>query len=232
MPERFEELDERAPSPAPARDRDAAGDGDSGYDIGRLLAFSDGVFAIAITLLVLGLPVPALADRESDAALLHALIGLGPTLATFALSFYLVGAFWIRHHRMFRSIVRVSRGLLWLNLLTLFLICLTPFTAGVFARYIGTYVAVVLYAGGLTLVGIAFSVVRIYVDRQGLLRVPLERRERLANVLQAVGMPISTIVFMLVFRYNGWVAGACLAAVQVGVNLARRRLRARPGTRR
>jgi len=77
------------------------------YDISRLMAFSDGVFAVAITLLVFNVQVPAIAQNDALSRLPAALLETAPRLLTFALSFFLVGFYWIRHHQLFRQVVSV-----------------------------------------------------------------------------------------------------------------------------
>jgi len=100
-----------------------------GYDVSRLLALSDGVFAIAMTLLVLDIPAPG--SLHSDAELLQALRRVMPNVLTFGLSFALVALYWIGHRRLFRDVARTSAFLVQLNVLLLLLVCLVPFTAGV-----------------------------------------------------------------------------------------------------
>src|SRR5437868_14520220 len=83
---------------------------------GRLEAFSDGVFAIVITLLVLELRVPMFAHHPSSNELLHAVRAMWPKLVAFVSSFIVVGIYWVSHHNMFRLIRRPDRTLLWINL--------------------------------------------------------------------------------------------------------------------
>jgi uncharacterized membrane protein len=148
--------EERAPVDA-ERERD--------YDIGRLMAFSDGVFAIAITLLVLNVPVPDIAQPDARSRLPAALLKAGPPVLTFALSFFLVGFYWIRHHQLFRQLVRVDVWLLWLNLIVLFLISLLPFSSGVVGRYFATVIAAEVYAVNLAAIALAFSALYLYATR-------------------------------------------------------------------
>ncbi len=86
-----------------------AGAGRSGYDLGRTLAFTDGVFAIAITLLVLTIPIPRFPGSPTNAELWRALLGQAPHLIGFAVSFYVVGAMWVAHHGLLRHLERVNR---------------------------------------------------------------------------------------------------------------------------
>lgn len=152
------EQDERAPGRT-ERSRDD-------YDVGRLLAFSDGVFAIAITLLVLGIPVPQLGDHPSEAALRRALLDLLPSLFGFVLSFALVGLYWSLHHQMLRALLRCDARVLTLNLALLLTICLIPFSAALLARYGDFPVAVQVYAANLTFTGFAFAAQRLHLTRK------------------------------------------------------------------
>jgi uncharacterized membrane protein len=97
------------------------------YDPARVLALTDGVFAIVITLLVLEVHVPELTGGHS---LNEALAELRPSLVAFVISFILAGMYWVGHRDLFALIRRTDRGLVWLNILYLLPLCLLPFGAG------------------------------------------------------------------------------------------------------
>ena len=147
-------------------------DPERAYEIGRLMAFSDGVFAIAITLLVLNVPVPDIPQAEATSRLPAALLDTGPRLVTFALSFFLVGFYWIRHHQLFRRLIDVNVWLLWLNLVVLFLVCLLPFSTGVVGRYASAVVGAEVYAVNLAAIALSFTALSVYATRDRLVRVP------------------------------------------------------------
>ena len=147
-------------------------DRERAYGIGRLMAFSDGVFAIAITLLVLNVPVPDMAQGDAMSRLPAALLATGPRLLTFALSFFLVGFYWIRHHQLFRQLVDVDVWLLWLNLVVLFLVCLLPFSSGVVGRYSYTVVGAEVYAVNLAAIALSFTALSFSATRRQLVRLP------------------------------------------------------------
>ena len=119
-------------------------EGSAGYE--RVVAFSDGVFAIAITLLVLALGVPDLPDAKAPDELPRALRELVPQVVSYFIGFAVIGAFWLGHHRFFALLRRFDGTLLTLNLAFLAFISLMPFTTGVFGRYSDVEIAVVLYA--------------------------------------------------------------------------------------
>jgi len=102
----------------------------------RIILFSDAVFAIAITLLVIEIKVPSLHGTEAtEADLLHAIALLVPKFVGFLISFFLIGLYWTRHHLLFGYIADYSSKLVWLNLLFLLTIVLMPFSTGIFGEY-------------------------------------------------------------------------------------------------
>jgi uncharacterized membrane protein len=136
----------------------------------RLEAFSDGVFAIAITLLVLELHSPELEDGQR---LWPALVNEWPQFAAYLTSFAILGIMWVNHHSMFREIKRADRGLMFLNLLLLLWVTLLPFPTSMFAEHleddsINASVAAAVYSANLTLAAIAFSAIWWYVLRNHL----------------------------------------------------------------
>jgi TMEM175 potassium channel family protein len=120
----------------------------------RLEAFSDGVMAIAITLLILEVRVPDVGPHEQ---LRSALAHEWPSFAAYALSFLTVGIMWANHHQMFRHIERTTFGFLMMNVVFLLPVAFVPFPTAVLAKYLGSdaerTTAVVLY--GATFIGIA-----------------------------------------------------------------------------
>ena len=107
------------------------------FQLERLILFSDAVFAIAITLLVIEIKIPDDHKNVSDKALLHSLGNLIPKFIGFLISFMLIGIYWTVHHRMFGLITRYSRKLLLLNLVFLFFVALMPFSTGFYSEYAG-----------------------------------------------------------------------------------------------
>ena len=159
----------------------------------RLEAFSDGVFAVALTLLVVSLAVPEMkAGQPVDArALLQALAGQWPQFVAFAASFFSVLLLWISHHRTFAMIRRTSRHLMLVNGLLLFFVTLIPFPTAVLARYIQTPAASVvatLYASVFLLITAVFVLLwQVILSQPGLLREHItgaqKRRIQRNNVL-------------------------------------------------
>jgi uncharacterized membrane protein len=105
------------------------------FQLERMILFSDAVFAIAITLLVIEIKVPELHNEISERGVLHALAELIPKFVGFILSFFLIGLYWTVHHRMFGFLVTYTRKLLWLNLAFLLSIALMPFSTAFYSDY-------------------------------------------------------------------------------------------------
>jgi len=113
------------------------------FQLERLILFSDAVFAIAITLLVIEIKIPdrhemQLHEGISDQAILHSLGLLIPKFIGFFVSFMLIGLYWTVHHRMFGFVTAYDRKLLLLNLVFLFFIALMPFSTGFYSEYAGS----------------------------------------------------------------------------------------------
>ena len=127
-----------------------------GNETARIEAFSDGVFAIAVTLLIIEVHTPA---REHAATLGHELLDQWPSYLGYLTSFLTIGVMWLNHHRVFTLIDRYDHTHMLLNLLMLLLIAFLPFPTAVLARFIetdGARAAVALYGVTMVLIAIAF----------------------------------------------------------------------------
>ncbi|MES1221461.1 MAG: TMEM175 family protein [Bacteroidota bacterium] len=107
------------------------------FQLDRLILFSDAVFAIAITLLVIEIKIPEIHEDVSDKLLLRSLGHLIPKFLGFIISFMLIGIYWTIHHRMFGYVTNFNRKLLLLNLFFLFFVALMPFSTGFYSEYAG-----------------------------------------------------------------------------------------------
>jgi len=134
----------------------------SGLSLGRINSFSDGVFAVAITLLVLSIHVPHIAPIVADQKLPHELIKLIPIFEAYVVSFLVIGLFWIGHHRVFSHFKRHDSGLLWLNLIFLMMIVFIPFPTSLISEYPTSRAAFIFYACSLALAGIMITVLFWY----------------------------------------------------------------------
>lgn len=138
----------------------------------RLEAFSDGIFAIAITLLVLNLTVPKLTDPIHD-SLLKSLLHMWPHYLSFLLSFIVVGITWANHHEMFRFIRRSNHIFLLINLLFLMFITLMPFSTSMLGQFLNEdanqVTATAFYNATLLGMGLMFNTVWLYALKKGLI---------------------------------------------------------------
>lgn len=130
---------------------------------GRLESFSDGVFAIAITLLVLTLHLPPTPAAPSTAAQVHDLLAIWPQYAVYFLAFGTIGIMWINHHALLKNVERVTQGILLANLLLLAFISLLPFATEVFAQYGITNVAMVYYGIVMSIISVAYTILYFQV---------------------------------------------------------------------
>jgi len=162
--------------------------------IGRILALSDGVFAIAVTLLIIEIAVPA---AGGDDRLSRALLGLWPRYLAYLLSFLVIARFWVIHHQAFRLIARYDTVLLWLNLLLLMCVAFLPFPTAVLGRHVGSPVAAALYAISVALAAAASGACWWYASGRARLLRPHLRGGQI-RAMRARGMT-SVVFFALTF---------------------------------
>ncbi|MDQ2886581.1 MAG: TMEM175 family protein [Chloroflexota bacterium] len=156
----------------PAKSEDA----DADKDTGRVEAFSDGVFAVAITLLILNIHGPDSNPPPIDSELLKYLGSEWATFLAFITSFATIGIMWINHHRLFTHIKRVDTKLLVFNLLLLLVIVFIPFPTVLLAQYAPYpqyHYAALLYSATNVLLAVCFNLVWRYASRENRL---LDRR--------------------------------------------------------
>ena len=125
----------------------------AGQSVERLAALSDGIFGVAMTLLVLDLRVPASEAIHSERDLLHALIGLTPQLIMYMMSFLTLGIFWIGQQTQLNHLSRAHRSLAWMHLLFLFAVTLTPFSTRLLAEHSTYRTALLAYWFNILLLG-------------------------------------------------------------------------------
>lgn len=132
------------------------GDTDAVPSTQRIEAFSDGVFAILVTLLVLELKLPFTAE-SSNASVIGGLLATMPHVFSFAFSFFALAVFWVNHHHFFHAITKTDWVLLWHNVHVLFWLTLVPFTTGMLGEFPTVSVTASIYAANLALAALAFS---------------------------------------------------------------------------
>ena len=195
------------------------------FDYARTVALSDGVFAIALTLLVLSISVPALsAGREDELG--RRLLDHGSEFRSYALSFAIISYLWVRHHGFFRGLDRIDGWITALNLLYLGLVAFLPYPTRVLGLYEHQPAAIALYAVSAGAVSLTGGLMRAHAARAGLLsqagRRHLARREHwtLAPAVFLLSIPVgflSTTVAMF-----SWLFPLALPALRTSRRLARR----------
>ncbi len=171
---------------------------------GRLEAFSDGVLAIIITIMVLELKVP---HDPSPAAL----VKLGPVFVSYVLSFLYVGIYWNNHHHLLHTVHRVSAGVLWANLHLLFWLSLMPFATAWSGENHFAALPTALYGGVLLMCGLAYTILQIAIKRsQGEASVLAQAlgsdiKGKASLLIYAIGIPLAFV--------SPWLANGLYVAV-------------------
>jgi len=184
-------------------------------DTSRLEAFSDGVFAIAITLLIIEVGVPSL---EEGGSLAHALRDLWPSYFGFVLSFVTIGIMWANHHAMFRDIERADHVMVVLNIGLLLCISFIPFPTAVLAEYMrdddNALAATIAYGTTLTITAAFFNAMWLYAARGRRLidHHVSDARVRSRTLRYLPGTPLYALGIALAF-VSTWVALAWWGAL-------------------
>jgi len=177
----------------------------------RVEAFSDGVFAIAITLLILDLKVPSVTQGHLGSALARQ----WPTYAAFLISFWFIGIMWVNHHRLFNHIQRSDNRLLFLNLLLLLGVTVVPFPTALRAAHFyspGRTVATAVFNGTYVVLAVFFNLLWHHAVRRGLLdSATLESADAISRQY-AIG-PIS---YLLCFGLT-WISVPASLIVNIGL---------------
>jgi uncharacterized membrane protein len=184
-------------------------DRETGVDIERMRLFTDAVFAIAITLLVIDLRLP------ENATLEEGLYTLPPKVLSFIISFLVVGSYWVAYHRYFRFVERLNGRLVWLNLFFLMGVVFMPFPTALIGPYGNQQRAVVLYAASVALVGMLMTLMWLYAAKNGLLTRDLSRRFVTYYALRSVLPPIIFILSMGLTYLNPYLAEASWVLIYV-----------------
>jgi uncharacterized membrane protein len=194
----------------------------AGQSVERLAALSDGIFAVAMTLLVLDLRVPASEAVHSERDLWHALVVLSPRLIIFLMSVMTIGIFWVGQQTQLNHFARADRNLAWIHIAFLCAVSLTPFTTSLLAEFIHYRIALLVYWFNILLLGLTLFWSWGYATRALLLSddVPADihpavvRRIVIAQTLYAAG---AALCFL-----NTYYSIAAIVLVQVNYAIAPR----------
>jgi uncharacterized membrane protein len=184
----------------------------------RVEAFSDGVFAIAITLLVLDLKVPP-GPFDGDHALFHALVDekFLTTCLAFFLSFVSILVMWVNHHRIFTLVQRVDDAFLYWNGLLLLFVTFVPFPTSLLAEHLTQHAArgaAAMYAGTALMISLAFTVLWRHAIRDARLLAPDTEKEVEELSRQYRLGPIAYLIALGLAYFSAWASvGLCLLLV-------------------
>jgi uncharacterized membrane protein len=182
----------------------------------RVEAFSDGVFAVAITLLVLQFAVP----QVQSGHLLGSLLGQWPQLVTFVASFLTVGVVWVNHHSIFKGLRKVDRTTQFINLMLLLTVVLVPYPTQLLGHYLNSgwdgSVAAAFYGVVMTLMSICFQILVAWALTHPDLLDPRVRARRLSSVLPRFGLGLVTYAVSIGLAFvSPWLVVVIYAATAV-----------------
>jgi uncharacterized membrane protein len=181
---------------------------EAGRDRDRIVNLSDGVFAIAITLLVLDIRVPDIPEGMVASELPAALLSLWPKYLGYVLSFAVISTFWIVHHSIFRPIREYDRGLLYLNFLFLMFVAFVPFPTSLLGEYGDHQLPVAIYAGALAIGRLLLTAIHWYSTRDDhLVGEPQNPGEVRFYLIRGLAMPV---IFLLSIGVSFFSVGAAI----------------------
>jgi len=184
-------------------------------ETGRIEAFSDGVFSIAVTLLVLELHIPEVKEGTNPLRLLEDLKLQWPGYLAFIISFFSIFVIWVNHHKIFKQIYKRNTGLMFANGLILFLVSLVSYPSALLARFYMTdarQLSVTIYTGLFVVINLAFNLLWAQASRDKTLLRPgisdAAIRQLRNNYLY--GFPTYLTAFVLSFFYPDFALAICV----------------------
>jgi uncharacterized membrane protein len=186
----------------------------------RLEAFSDGVYAIVITLLILTIRIPEVPQKALGAALVKML----PQVFTYFLSFFVVGLYWFAHHRVSHQVKQIDGTFIWLNMIWLLFVSVMPFPAALLGRYPLQRIPIAIYGIDLILANVTGFLITVYLKNHPELSVtpisPATLRGQVPVYLATNGIYLVAIAFAWVLPWLSYVLYA-LVLVWLMVRYAR-----------
>lgn len=178
---------------------------ETGLSFERVVFFSDAVFAIVITLLVLELKVPHLGEH-TESGLRHALVELVPRVAGFVISFLIIGMMWVEHHRIFRYIADYDAGLLWRNLLLLLCVSFVPFPTALFSENFWSRTAFILYTASFGGVATAKLFIWRHAAAANLLKKDVSPALERRIARRSLAVPLTCVIAIVLAFVSIWLA--------------------------
>ncbi|HVB02551.1 MAG TPA: TMEM175 family protein [Chitinophagaceae bacterium] len=168
------------------------------FMIERITFFSDAVFAIAMTLLIIDIRIPDFPGPITDSQFAHALVALIPKLFSFVVSFVTISSIWASHHKQFRHVLRYDHRLIRLNLFLLFFVVVIPFTTSLFGRFSYIPLAGFIYCMNIAIANLVLLFIWLYIANPK------------RNISNGLGNPalrrfivVSSLIVPVVFTFTG-----------------------------
>jgi uncharacterized membrane protein len=188
----------------------------AGQDTGRIIAISDGVFGVALTLLVLEIRVPVLDSIHTEGELIQSFWALKEKFLVYLLAFMTTGIFWLGHSSQYKHILKSDRNLNWINLLFLLFVTMLPFTTSFLGDYTHFKFPVFVYWFNIFMLGLMLYINWIYAKKKNLTDAdtaelvdkPLRNRIIIAQILYFIGAllcfisPLLSIAFIILIQTN------------------------------
>lgn len=195
----------------------------------RIVFFSDAVFAIAITLLIIEIKVPHLEHTASDRDFWLAVVKLIPRFFGYFFSFFVIGAYWVGHHRIYGHIVRWNYGLIWRNILFLMAIAFMPFSTAFFTEiFPPRFVPLALYALTFSAAGLLQLWQWRYAVNKGLIDDELNPTLISYFSWRMMSLPIVGAVAVLIGLINPWLSGFAFFMMPIVQMVINSRFRVNP----
>ena len=176
--------------------------GEDTRGLDRIIFFSDAVFAIVMTLLILDIPVPDIPSDSAAAELPGRVLDLWPKFVSYVLSFLVIGTYWMAHHGTFRYFEAYDRILMWLNLLFLLSISFVPFPTALLGEYGEQQFAVVSYAISLAVPRLLLASVWWYAIKRNLLSENLDPRISRYHLARSLAIPALFLLSIIVSFFS------------------------------
>jgi len=196
------------------------------FQLERMILFSDAVFAIAITLLALEIKVPEIEHNlVSDGLLAQKLAQLIPKFVGFLVSFFVIGIYWVVHHRMFGYVINYNQRLLWLNMFFLLAVVLMPFSSAFYSEYVmrGVRLPIIIYVMNIMFLGFMGLAIWNYIanPKRQLSEGITPEMVRYVRIRSFVP-PIAFLLTALVYFYNPMLAPYVPLIIPVTMRIIRR----------
>ncbi len=197
------------------------------FQLERMILFSDAVFAIAITLLVIEIKVPEIEKAElTEGKLLQALAHLIPKFFGFIISFMFIGIYWTVHHRLFGYVINYTPKLLMLNLFFLFAVALMPFSTAFYSEYVMKHVItpVIFYTANIILLGLFNLLMWRHVGNpKNNLSEGLSQIDAKYFSFRAVVVPVMFTIFAFIYLINPFISSMLPIFIPVIMKLLKKR---------